>query len=235
MKKFTGENIRLNKYIANTGLCTRRKADEYIKAGKVKVNGKIVSELGIKVGENDEVSFQDQTISSNQKLTYLLINKPQNYASDKQSKKNIWQLINAQQSKHLFTFHPLSPISCGLSLVTNDKSLVNKLKNLVSKKLYYLQLEKTISDKELQQLKVLANKAGLKVQSVNFVLDKPMSHIGIELYDKTDVDLLNILKQLNLKVIKLDRVMFDGLTKKDLPRSRWRHLTQKEIITLKHF
>lgn len=235
MKKSTKESIRLNKYIANAGLCNRRKADSHILAGKVKVNGKIVSKLGSKITHEDEVTFENKLISPKQKTVYLLINKPQNFTAFKSTKKNIWKLISEFDSKRLKILHPLKETSAGLILVTSDSTLIDKLIQTVTKKLYYLQLENPLENKELRQLEMSANKAGLNVQNIDFVQNKPKSHIGIEVYDKMDADLLKMLKQMNLKVLKLDRVMFGGITKKDLPRGRWRHLTEKEIITLKHF
>jgi len=235
LKKENEEGTRLNKYIANTGLCNRRKADEYILGGKIKVNGIAVTEMGFKIQPDDEVAFNDRIISAKQKSIYLLINKPQNFTAFKSTQKNIWQLISEFNSKKLKILHPLKESSCGLLFVTSDSSVIEKLSEIPTKKLYYLQLEAPITKKELQQIKTGADKEGLKVQNINFVQDKPNSHIGIELYDKTDDTFLQLLKKLNIKCIKLDRVVYGNFTKKDLPRGRWRHLTEKEIITLKHF
>jgi len=229
------EGTRLNKYIANAGICNRRKADEHIAAGKVKVNGKTVTKMGIKVQPNDEVFFEDQLISAKQKALYYLINKPKDYASQKNSKKNIWQLISQIDHQNFIAPHPLSSTSCGLSLLTNDDILNSKFKSSAVKKLYYLQLEEELTNEELINLKDKLDKSRLKVAAINFVHDKPKSHIGIELYDKADNDILRLLMRSNLNVLKLDRVMFAGITKKDLSRGQWRHLTEKEIITLKHF
>lgn len=235
MKKPTKDGIRLNKYIANAGICTRRKADEHILAGKVKLNGKVVTKMGIRVQANDEVIFQEQIISHKQKPVYLLINKPQDFSSQKSSKKNIWQLLGEVDPKNLFIPHSLSAVSCGLSLLTNDVSLTEKLKETFTKKLYYLHLENELTDRQLLNFKNKLEKAKLKVEAINFVIGKPKSHIGIELFDQADKAILKLLVKLKLKILKLDRVMFCGITKKDLPRGKWRHLTAKEIITLKHF
>jgi len=235
LKKLTVEGTRINKFIANAGICNRRQADKHILAGKIKINGKVVTELGLKVMPNDEVFFESQLISTEQKLTYILINKPQDFTTKKISKNSIWQIAGNINSKNFEAVHHLSSVSCGLCMITNDNVLIDKFKNLPTKKLYYLQLKEELTTKELKNLETQLNKVKLNVQDINFVQNKPQSHIGIKLYDKTDISLFNIFKRLNLKVVKLDRVMFANITKKDLSRGRSRHLTTKEVITLKHF
>ncbi len=234
------ERIRLNKYIANAGVCSRREADTLIENGAITVNGKIVTELGTKVKPDDVIMYGDQRLV-NEKKVYILLNKPKDYittADDPQGRKTVLQLIRGACKERVFPVGRLDRNTTGLLLLTNDGELAKKLthpKHRV-KKLYHVQLDNAVSKADLEKIA-----EGVKIDNTLVVPDQiaytagsaGRKEIGIELHSGQNRVVRRIFEEMGYKVTKLDRVTFAGLTKKDLPRGKWRFLTQKEVSFLK--
>lgn len=235
----TTDEIRLNKYIANSGICSRREADNYIKVGSVSVNGKIITEMGYKVNPTDEVKFDDSIISPESKR-YVLLNKPKNYITtmdDERGRKTVMELIRTAAKERIYPVGRLDRLTTGLLLFTNDGEIAKKLthpKHQV-KKLYHVNLDKKLSMSDLQKISenfVLDGKM-VFVDKVSYIENKPKNEIGIEIHSGRNRIVRRIFEHFGYKVTKLDRVIFAGLTKKNLSRGVWRHLTQLEINNLK--
>ena len=231
--------IRLNKYIANAGVCSRREADVLITTGAIKVNGEVVTTLGTKIKPGDVVHYGDQKLS-NEKKVYVLLNKPKDYIStvdDPQERKTVLQLLGNTFRERLYPVGRLDRNTTGLLLLTNDGELTKKLthpKHKV-KKIYQVQLDKSLSKDHMQQVAdgVQLDKEKVTPDNIAFTTPQNKQEIGIELHSGQNRVVRRIFEQLGYKVTKLDRVMFAGLTKKDLPRGKWRELTEKEVSFLK--
>jgi 23S rRNA pseudouridine2605 synthase len=236
----TKTGIRLNKYISNAGICSRREADVFIGSGSAKVNGKIVTEMGYRVQETDEVRF-DGTLISPETKRYVLLNKPKNYITtmeDERGRKTVMDLVEKASKERIYPVGRLDRNTTGLLLFTNDGELAKKLthpKHNV-RKLYHASLDRKLDLKDLQAI----GDPGFQVEgrrvfvdAISYVEGATKKEIGIEIHSGRNRIVRKIFESLGYNVVKLDRVIFAGMTKKNLPRGFFRHLTQQEINTLK--
>lgn len=231
-------SIRLNKYIANSGKCSRRDADLYIRSGNVTVNGKVVNEMGYKVQPHDEVRFDGSLIKPEEK-TYVLINKPKGVSTDPEvSEKNVFYLTRKASPYLLKSAGRLHKSASGLVLLTNDDELLGKLKqnNHKVEKLYHVVLDKKVRQEDLEKIRkgVKLDDGYVNPDEVEYVENAPANELGLKLSSAKNTVIFRLFEKLNYTVSKLDRVMYAGLTKKDLDRGRWRYLTKQEIINLKN-
>ena len=239
-KKSSSDGLtRLNKYIANAGICSRREADIFIEAGVVKVNGKVITEMGFKVTGTDEVRFNDSRLKS-QTPRYLILNKPKNYSGRMENspmKKNVFQLIKGACKEEVFPTCRLGKNATGLLLFTNDNLMAKKLGNPKKriKAIYHLQLDKKLTDSDLKKIQkgVLIDNKRVIPNSISYIENKDKSEVGIAVNSGGTKGVNKIFEQLGYKVSWIDRVFFAGLTKKDLPRKKYRFLTEEEINLLK--
>lgn len=232
--------VRLNKYIANSGICSRREADDLIRAGVIKVNGKVVTELGTKVHPSDKIQYGDQAIS-NEKKRYLLLNKPKGVVTttkDPHAKNTVMELIAGACKERIYPVGRLDRNTTGLLLFTNDGDLAKKLTHPGHKvkKLYHVALDQNL--KKADMLKIAAGvelEDGLvQVDGIAYDQDATSKkEIGIELHSGKNRVVRRLFESFGYKVTKLDRVLFAGLTKKNLPRGKWRLLEEKEVNLLK--
>lgn len=232
-------SMRLNKYIANSGISSRRDADLYISSGNVTVNGKVVTEMGYRVKPTDEVKFDGRLITPN-KPEYIVLNKPKGVyvtGSLEQKNRTVMDLVaNASKAK-LDPVGKLDTQAMGLLLFTNDGALAKKLANPKGiRQIYHVELDKEVSSEDLEKIRtgVFIEGKPVKVTEVSHVENRPKKEVGIELNSIRKHIVQRIFKSLGYEVIKLDRVIYGGLTKKDLPRGRWRVLTKQEVINLKN-
>ena len=235
----TSEGIRLNKYIANAGICSRREADMYISTGSASVNGKTITEMGYKVMPNDIVRFDGQLLTP-EKKQYILLNKPKNYITtmdDERGRKTVMELIANATKERVYPVGRLDRATTGLLLFTNDGEMTKKLthpKHNV-RKLYHATLDKKLAMKDLQKIAenfVLEGKM-VFVDKISYIENQPKTEVGIEIHSGRNRIVRKIFAHFGYHVIKLDRVVFAGLTKKNLPRGFHRPLTQQEINYLK--
>lgn len=232
--------VRLNRYLSNAGVCSRREADQLIISGVVKINGKIVTELGTKVLPGDKVSYGDQTLKR-ENIVYLLLNKPKDYittSDDPQKRRTVMELIKGAVKERLYPVGRLDRNTTGLLLFTNDGDMATKLthpKNNI-RKVYHVVTDQNVSKEDLDKLK-----AGFELED-GFVAPDDIEYvgtghnkkdIGIEIHSGKNRIVRRMFEHLGYNVVKLDRVMFAGLNKKELPRGKWRILTPKEINFLK--
>ena len=233
------DEIRLNKFISNAGICSRREADTFIKSGSATVNGKTITEMGYKVKLNDEVRFDGRLISPETKR-YVLLNKPKNYITtmdDERGRKTVMELVQNAAKERIYPVGRLDRLTTGLLLFSNDGELAKKLthpKHQV-KKLYHVNLDKKLSMSDLQKISenfVLDGKM-VFIDKISYIENKPKSEVGIEIHSGRNRIVRKIFEHFGYNVTKLDRVIFAGLTKKNLSRGHWRHLTQQEINNLK--
>lgn len=237
-KKETDE-IRLNKYISNSGICSRREADTFIKAGSVSVNGKIVTEMGFKVRPTDEVKFDDSLISPETKR-YILLNKPKNFITtmdDEKGRKTVMDLVQNATKERIYPVGRLDKNTTGLLLFTNDGEMAKKLTHpkFEVKKIYHVTLDQKLALADLQKIAanfVLDGKM-VFVDSISYIENQPKNEVGIEIHSGRNRIVRRIFEHFGYAVTKLDRVYFAGLTKKNLARGVWRPLTQQEINNLK--
>jgi 23S rRNA pseudouridine2605 synthase len=237
-KSDDSSGIRLNKYIANSGICSRREADTFIEHGSVEVNGKLVTEMGYKVQPDDIVRFDGTSITPEQKK-YVLLNKPKNYITtmdDDRNRKTVMDLISNAAKERIYPVGRLDRNTTGLLLFTNDGDLAKKLthpKHNV-RKLYHATLDNKLALKDLEKLRGEVVIEGKKVfiDAVSYVDGKPKTEIGIEIHSGRNRIVRKIFEHVGYKVTKLDRVVFAELTKKNLPRGRWRELTNLEVTNL---
>ena len=237
-KSDESSGIRLNKYIANSGVCSRREADTYIEHGSVEVNGKLVTEMGYKVQPDDVVRFDGTSITPEQKK-YILLNKPKNYITtmeDDRGRKTVMELIANASKERIYPVGRLDRNTTGLLLFTNDGDLAKKLthpKHNV-RKLYHASLDRKLDLKDLEKLRgeVIIEGRKVFIDAVSYVDGQPKSEIGIEIHSGRNRIVRKIFEHLGYKVNKLDRVIFAELTKKNLPRGRWRELTNLELNNL---
>ena len=241
VKTFADDGLtRLNKYIANAGVCSRRKADELIESGAVMVNDELVKELGYKVKDTDKITFQGKVLKR-QKLTYILLNKPKDYITtldDPMERRTVMELIKSTTNERVYPVGRLDRNTTGLLLMTNDGDLADVLshpRNKV-KKLYEVELDKSLSPSDFDKIKkgVELEDGEAEVDELSYVEGKSKKHIGIGIHIGRNRIVRRIFESLGYTIVRLDRVIYAGLTKLDLSRGRCRFLTQEEIIHLKH-
>lgn len=234
------EDVRLNKFLANAGICSRREADVLIKTGVVEVNGKIVTEMGYKLKPGDEVKY-DGAIIRSEKKQYVLLNKPKDFITtmdDPQGRRTVMQLVRNACKERVYPVGRLDRNTTGVLLFTNDGDLAKRLthpKHLV-RKIYHVELDKPISKEDFDQLTEgveLDDNSWVKADKASLLKEGKKRELGIELHSGKNRVVRRIFESLGYTVKKLDRVEFAGLTKKELPRGKWRHLDRKEIEFLK--
>jgi 23S rRNA pseudouridine2605 synthase len=233
------EKIRLNKFIANSGVCSRRDADEHIKNGLITVNGKTVTDLGTKVSYNDQVSYKGKRLSAEKKV-YIVMNKPKDYVTtveDPHAEKTVLDLLGDDFPERVYPVGRLDKATTGVLLLTNDGELTGKLTHprYKRRKIYHVFLDKAVTKNDLFRFT-----EGIELDGENIVADavsyadsEDKSQIGIELHSGQNRVIRRMFESLGYRVKKLDRVYFAGLTKKNVPRGKWRFLNDKEINMLK--
>lgn len=229
---------RLNKYVANSGVCSRRDADIYIAAGNVSVNGKTITEMGFKVKRGDVVKF-DNRILNPEKKEYILLNKPKNFittTSDEKGRRTVMELISNATKARLVPVGRLDRNTTGLLLFTNDGDLAKKLTHPKHgvRKIYHVELSKNLKMADLKQIQsgITLDDGEVKADEISYIANAPKKEVGIEIHSGRNRIVRRIFEHLEYEVVKLDRVAFAGLTKKDLPRGHWRPLTKQEVINL---
>lgn len=233
------DEIRLNKYISNSGICSRREADMYIKTGSVSVNGVVITEMGHKVKPTDEVRFDNEVINPEPKR-YVLLNKPKNFITtmdDEKGRKTVMHLVDKACKERIYPVGRLDRDTTGLLLFTNDGELAKKLthpKHNV-KKLYRVSLDQKLDAKHLHQIGENFELDGkmVYVDAISYIDNQPKTEIGIEIHSGRNRIVRRIFEHFGYKVTKLDRVIFAGLTKKNLSRGYYRMLTKQEVANLK--
>jgi 23S rRNA pseudouridine2605 synthase len=239
-KKEESDLIRLNKYISNSGVCSRREADKLIEAGAVKVNGKVETELGTKISSADKVMYGDQTISR-EKPKYILLNKPKGFITtmdDPDQRKTVMSLIAGACKERVYPVGRLDRNTTGLLLFTNDGNIAKKLTHprYGIKKLYHVELDKALTKTDFTKITkgMKLDDVPVQIDSLEYIGDgKDKKQIGIELHSGQNRVVRRIFEQLEYTVVKLDRVVYAGLTKKNLPRGHWRFLEEHELNLLK--
>ena len=232
--------LRLNKYIANSGMCSRREADIYIQSGNVKVNGQVVTELGYKVMLSDKVEFDGTKITPEPK-EYLLLNKPKNFATSgdmDNDMRNVAELIRGASNAKLQPIGRMDKNTTGLLIFTNDTDLVRKFSqpNQKSFKIYQVSLDKNLKFEDMEKMSngVTLDGHKLFIDEISYVEDAPKTEIGLKLRTPNVKVVRAIFESFGYNVLKVDRVAFAGLTKKNLPRGNYRFLTEQEVINLKN-
>lgn len=236
----TDSKIRLNKYLAHAGICSRREADTFIATGNVSVNGKVITEMGFKVNPTDEVRFNGELLKT-EKKEYVLLNKPKNFITttrDDKGRRTVMELVAKASKNRLIPVGRLDRNTTGLLLFTNDGDLAKKLthpKHGVSK-LYHVVLNKNVKAADLEKIRkgFHLDDGRVQVDEVSFTEQGGKSEVGIKIHSGKNRIVRKIFEHLGYDVVKLDRVLFAGLTKKDLPRGHWRHLNKQEIINLRN-
>ena len=238
-KQVEKDTIRLNKYIANSGICSRREADELITQGLVEVNGKVVTEMGYQVQKTDRVVFDGQSITP-EKPVYVLLNKPKGYISttkDEKARKTVMDLVANASPYRLFPVGRLDRQTTGLILLTNDGHLTKKLTqpSFGVKKIYHVTLDRKLSVEDLRTIAdgVRLEEGVAEVDSISYIEGKPKNEVGIEIHIGWNRVVRRIFKKMGYEVEALDRVIFAGLTKKNIKRGHWRILTEMEVNNLK--
>jgi 23S rRNA pseudouridine2605 synthase len=235
------EELRLNKYLANAGVCSRREADEFIKAGVVKVNGNVITELGTKVKRADEVFFHDEPVKLEQKV-YVLLNKPRNCvttADDPQERLTVMDMVKTACTERIFPVGRLDRNTTGVLLLTNDGDLSSKLTHpkYLKKKIYHAWLDKPVSVEDMQKMAdgVELEDGEIHADAISYVTDEEQdkNQVGVEIHSGRNRVVRRMFESLGYHVIKLDRVYFAGLTKKNLKRGQWRYLSEKEVSLLR--
>ncbi len=233
------EPVRLNKFLANAGVCSRREADEFIQAGVVSVNGNIVTELGTKVLRTDEVRFHDQPVNIEKKV-YVLLNKPKDYVTtsdDPQQRKTVMDLVKDACPERIYPVGRLDRNTTGVLLLTNDGDLASKLTHpkYLKKKIYHVYLDRNVTAHDLQQIAegVTLDDGEIRADDVQYASPTDKKQVGIEIHSGKNRIVRRIFEALGYKVTKLDRVQFAGLTKKNLRRGDWRYLTEEEVERLR--
>jgi 23S rRNA pseudouridine2605 synthase len=232
--------VRLNKYIANAGICSRREADELIESGVVQVNGKIITEMGFKVKPTDVIKYGGQTLKK-EKLVYLILNKPKDYITtvdDPQQRRTVLELIQGACRERIYPVGRLDRATTGLLMFTNDGELTKKLTHprYGVRKVYHVELDKPLKRSDLDKIAegLELEDGPVKVDEISYVGDgKDKANVGVELHSGKNRIVRRIFEHMGYNVRKLDRVVFGPLTKKDMPRGRWRFLTEAEVGMLK--
>ena len=233
------EPVRLNKFLANAGVCSRREADDFIQAGVVKVNGEVVTELGTKVLRTDSILFHDQPVTLEKKV-YVLLNKPKDYVTtsdDPQQRKTVMDLVKNACPERIYPVGRLDRNTTGVLLLTNDGDLASKLTHpkFLKKKVYHVFLDKNVSPHDMQQIAegIQLDDGEIRADAIEYASDTDKSQIGIEIHSGKNRIVRRIFESLGYRVTKLDRVQFAGLTKKNVRRGDWRFLTEKEVEMLR--
>lgn len=233
------EPVRLNRYLANAGVCSRREADTFIQAGVVKVNGVVVTELGTKVKRSDEVMFHDQAINMEKKV-YVLLNKPKDYVTtsdDPQNRKTVMELVKNACRERIYPVGRLDRNTTGVLLFTNDGDLATKLTHpqYLKKKMYHVFCDKNVTAADLRQIAdgIMLEDGEIHADAIDYAHETDKKQVGIEIHSGRNRIVRRIFEHLGYKVVKLDRVYFAGLTKKNVKRGDWRFLTQDEVNMLK--
>ena len=233
------EQIRLNKFLANAGLCSRREADEFIQQGLVKVNGNVVTELGTKIGHADIVEYNDKPVVLESKC-YILLNKPKDCVTtsdDPNGRTTVLDLVKGACEERIYPVGRLDRNTTGVLLLTNDGDLASKLTHpkYVKNKIYHVWTDKDIAEEDMQRIAdgIELEDGEIHADAISYVTDTDRNQAGIEIHSGRNRIVRRIFESLGYHVTKLDRVYFAGLTKKNLPRGRWRYLTQEEVNFLK--
>lgn len=233
------EPLRLNKYLSNAGVCSRREADDLIKAGDVTVNGKVVTELGIKVSPKDEIKYKGKKVSREQKV-YILLNKPKDVVTtvrDKHADVTVLDLVKDACQERVYPVGRLDKNTTGVLLLTNDGELTKQLTHpsYKKKKIYHVHLDKDLTKADMVKVidGVQLEDDFIQADAISYVDEKDKSQVGIEIHTGQNRIVRRIFESFGYKIKKLDRVYFAGLTKKNLPRGKWRLLTPQEISILK--
>ena len=233
------EPIRLNKFLANAGVCSRREADEFITAGVVSVNGVVVTELGTKIKRTDEVKFHDEPVSIERKA-YVLLNKPKDCVTtsdDPQERKTVMDFVKDACKERIYPVGRLDRNTTGVLLLTNDGDLASKLTHpkFLKKKIYHVYCDKNVAKADLDQIAagVTLDDGEIHADAISYASDTDKSQVGIEIHSGKNRIVRRIFESLGYKVVKLDRVYFAGLTKKGLRRGDWRYLTEQEVNMLR--
>lgn len=231
--------LRLNKFLANAGVCSRREADDFIQAGVVTVNGQVVTELGTKVLRTDEIKFHDQPVTMEKKV-YVLLNKPKDCVTtsdDPQQRKTVMDLVKGACPERIYPVGRLDRNTTGVLLLTNDGDMASKLTHpkFLKKKIYHVFLDKNVTAHDMQQIAsgITLEDGEIHADAVEYASDTDKSQVGIEIHSGKNRIVRRIFENLGYRVMKLDRVLFAGLTKKNLRRGDWRFLTEKEVDMLR--
>jgi len=239
IREIISDNIRLNKFIANTGICSRREADKFIEAGVVTVNGIGITKMGYKVTPSDIVKFNNQTLKS-EVSKYIVLNKPKDYSGRVHTgtkTSSVMSLVASSCKEMIYPADRLNKSEMGVLIFTNDHNLAKKINdnNQKIKSIYHITLNKTLTQKDLEKIKtgIRENGKTYTLDAISYIKNQPKNKIGIE-NSKGGIKYIHeLFSKLNYNIILLDRVFFGGLTKKNLPRKHYRHLTEKEINILK--
>lgn len=233
------EPIRLNKFLANAGICSRREADEFIAAGVVSVNGVIVTELGTKIKRTDEVKFHDEPVNVERKV-YVLLNKPKDCVTtsdDPQERKTVMHCVKDACKERIYPVGRLDRNTTGVLLLTNDGDLASKLTHpkYLKKKIYHVYCDKNVTKADLDQIAagITLEDGEIHADAISYASETDKKQVGIEIHSGKNRIVRRIFESLGYKVIKLDRVYFAGLTKKGLKRGDWRYLTEQEVNFLR--
>ena len=233
------EPVRLNKFLANAGICSRREADEFIAAGVVSVNGEIVTELGTKIKRTDEVKFHDEPVSVERKV-YVLLNKPKDCVTtsdDPQERKTVMHCVKDACKERIYPVGRLDRNTTGVLLLTNDGDLASKLTHpkYLKKKIYHVYCDKNVTKADLDQIAagITLEDGEIHADAISYASETDKKQVGIEIHSGKNRIVRRIFESLGYKVIKLDRVYFAGLTKKGLKRGDWRYLTEQEVNFLR--
>lgn len=233
------EQIRLNKFLANAGLCSRREADEYIQSGKILVNGKPATELGTKITHSDVVEYDGKVVTPESKC-YILLNKPKDCVTtsdDPNGRLTVLDLVKGACNERIYPVGRLDRNTTGVLLLTNDGDLASKLTHpqYVKKKIYHVWTDKDVTEDDMQRIAdgIELEDGEIHADAISYATENDRNQIGIEIHSGRNRIVRRIFESLGYHVTKLDRVYFAGLTKKNLPRGRWRYLTQQEVNFLK--
>ena len=233
------EPIRLNKFLANAGVCSRREADEFITAGVVSVNGEVITELGTKIKRGDEVKFHDQVVNIERKI-YVLLNKPKDTVTtseDPQARRTVMDLVKDACTERIYPVGRLDRNTTGVLLLTNDGDLASKLTHpkYLKKKIYHVHLDKNLTQADMEKIAagIELDDGEIHADAISYTDENKKDDVGIEIHSGKNRIVRRIFESLGYKVVKLDRVYFAGLTKKGLRRGEWRYLTEQEVNYLR--
>lgn len=233
------EPIRLNKFLANAGVCSRREADEFIQKGEIKVNGEVVTELGTKITRNDVVTHNDKVVLPEHKI-YVLLNKPKDCVTtsdDPQGRLTVMDIVRNACTERIYPVGRLDRNTTGVLLLTNDGDLASKLTHpkFIKKKIYHVWLDRDVTEEDMQRIAdgIELEDGPIHADAISYATETDRNQVGIEIHSGRNRVVRRIFESLGYRVVKLDRVYFAGLTKKNLPRGRWRYLTQQEVNFLK--
>ena len=233
------EQIRLNKFMSNAGICSRREADEFIQQGLVKVNGQVVTELGTKISHSDVVEYDEKVVAMESKC-YILLNKPKDCVTtseDPQDRTTVMDLVKGACTERIYPVGRLDRNTTGVLLLTNDGDLASKLTHpkYVKKKIYHVWCDRDIAEEDMQRIAdgIELADGPIHADAISYATETDRNQAGIEIHSGRNRIVRRIFETLGYHVTKLDRVYFAGLTKKNLPRGRWRYLTQEEVNLLK--